>query len=274
MNNIEKEDGTTESLVKIRRAESLGSYSWDSSESSINSGYGINQWGSSEGYEGADLMRELNTDYLGNITVGTDGKWYNGVSNSKTVNMPRSSLSTSAQSMIETVKWNLGSPSNNNGVYDSSYTTNIIPSTSYTRERANTNEKVCTSGTSCNDTVNRTSTWTGKVGLMYPSDYGYSTSGGSTTTRATCLSTSMSNWNSSSDCYSNSWMFNSSKMQWTISPSADSSVARYVLRVHSSGNVTNDGAYNTHSVSPVVFLQSSISIVGGNGSSTNPYTLG
>ena len=28
-------------------------------------------------------MRELNTDYLGNITVGTDGKWYNGRNNLK-----------------------------------------------------------------------------------------------------------------------------------------------------------------------------------------------
>ena len=52
-------------MIKIRRAESLGTYSWDSSDSSTNSGDGINQWGPSGSYEGADLMRELNTDYLG-----------------------------------------------------------------------------------------------------------------------------------------------------------------------------------------------------------------
>ncbi len=274
MNNIEKEDGTTESLVKIRRAETLGDYSWDSSESSINGGYGINQWGATDTYEGADLMRELNTDYLGNITVGTDGKWYNGEKNEKTANMPTSTLSSDAQSMIETVKWNLGSPSNNNGASDSSWTTNIIPNTSYTRERANTNGKVCTSGTSCNDTVNRTSTWTGKVGLIYPSDYGYATTGGTTANRETCLTTSMYNWDDSaaSDCKNNDWLLHS-PYQWTLSPLANSSRAYFVFSVYSDGDVSFSGAYYTCVVFPVVFLKSDITITGGNGSSASPYTI-
>ena len=276
MNNIEKEDGTTESLVKIRRAESLGDYSWDSSDSTINEGYGINQWGASDTYEGADLMRELNTDYLGNITVGTDGKWYNSENNSKTANMPTNTLSTSAQSMIQTVKWNLGSPSNNDGTYDSNYTKNITPSFSYTRERTNTNGKVCTSGTYCNDTVNRISTWTGKVGLIYPSDYGYATSGGTTTNRATCLNTSMYNWSNSNaaNCKDNDWLLDSSRGQWTLSPKADSSNANKVMYVHSGGTVTDYGVFEAYIVRPSIFLKSSVSITGGNGSSTSPYTLG
>ena len=32
----------------------------------------------------------------------------------------------------------------------------------------------------------RPTKWTGKIGLMYPSDYGYATSGGSTTNREAC----------------------------------------------------------------------------------------
>ena len=32
----------------------------------------------------------------------------------------------------------------------------------------------------CNDTVERTISWLGKIGLVYPPDYGYATSGGST----------------------------------------------------------------------------------------------
>ncbi|MBE6158290.1 MAG: hypothetical protein E7159_00470 [Firmicutes bacterium] len=274
MNNIEKEDGTTESLVKIRRTESLGNYSWDTTDSSINIGYGINQWGAIDGYEGADLMRELNTDYLGNITVGTDDKWYNGSNNSKTVNMPTSTLNTSAQSMIQTVKWNLGSPSNNNGTYDSSYTTNIIPSTSYTRERANANGIICTYEPYCNDTANRTNAWTGKVGLIYPSDYGYATSGGTTTNRATCLTTSMSKWYGTevSDCRNNDWLFQS-LWQWTLSPLASSHEAYSVFYVNSSGDVRYTYAGNTIAVFPVVFLQSDITITGGNGSSTSPFTM-
>ncbi|MCI6932598.1 MAG: hypothetical protein MR765_05700, partial [Tenericutes bacterium] len=59
-NNIttidEQENEKTESLVKIVRNDSLGKYSWDSSESSINNGYGVNEWSQ------ADLMYELNCD--------------------------------------------------------------------------------------------------------------------------------------------------------------------------------------------------------------------
>ena len=70
MNNIETEGGATQSLVKIRRVESLGSYVWDSSYGpgtywwgttiGINNGYGVNQWGNSGSYAGAYLMQELN----------------------------------------------------------------------------------------------------------------------------------------------------------------------------------------------------------------------
>ena len=273
MNNIEKEDGTTESLIKIRRASSFDNYSWDTTVSSENNGYGINQWGESDTYDGSDLMRELNTDYLGTVTVGTDGKWYNGYNNSKTASMPSTTLSSDAQSMIQTVKWNLGSPSNNNGAYDSSWKTNIIPNTSYTRERANTNGKVCSSGGYCSDTVSRTSTWTGKVGLIYPSDYGYATSGGTTTNRAACLNTAMYNWDSSevTDCKNNDWLLS---YQWTLSPCASyTSGATRVFLISSTGYMGGFDASSTYDVFPVVFLKSSIFVTSGNGSSTNPYEL-
>ena len=275
MNNIETSSGQTQSLLKIRRAESLGNYSWDTSASSINSGYGVNQWGSSGTYEGADLMRELNTDYLDNVSVGTDGKWYDGSSNKKTTTMPTSALNQNAQNMIETVVWKLGSPSSNNGTYDSSYTNKIIPSTSYTRERAATNGKTCSSGNNCNDSVNRTTTWTGKVGLIYPSDYGYATSGGTTSSRTTCLSTSMYSWNGSgvSDCKNNNWLFTSS-YQWTLSPRADTSSAYGAFYIGDNGMLYNyNGADGARNVFPVVFLKSSISITEGNGTSTNPYKI-
>ena len=57
MNNID--DGTVkrESRIKLIRDESIGRYSWDSSESSVNSGYGVNEWSQ------ADLMKLLNPGY-------------------------------------------------------------------------------------------------------------------------------------------------------------------------------------------------------------------
>ena len=269
MNNIENSIGQVQSLVKIRRAESLGNYSWDSSASGVNTGYGINEWSQ------ADLMQELNNDYLGNVTIGTDGKWYNSSNNSKTTAKPSTTISSEAQNKIENVKWNLGSPSNNAGSFDSSWAS-VTSSTAYIRERSNYTGKVCTSGTQCNDTVTRTSSWTGKVGLFYPSDYLYATSGGNATNRQTCLGLGMyTDWSNSSyaNCKDNDWLKPASGSTWTLSPGASSSANYSVNRVDSSGYVSGNGAVFANGVSPVIFLKSTISITGGEGTSTNPYTL-
>ena len=269
MNNIENSTGQTQSLVKIRRAESLGNYSWDSSASSVNNGYGVNEWSQ------ADLMQELNNDYLGNVTIGTDGKWYSGENNAKANTMPTSTISNVAQNQIESVKWNLGSPNNNNGTYVAYDSEDLKAPYVYTHERANTNGKICTSGTYCNDTVTRTSSWTGKVGLFYPSDYLYATSGGNATNRAACLNTKQYYWNdtSVSDCKNNDWLYNSSMNQLTLSSYAYSSRANDVFGVGASGRVYNGFARDAGEVRPVVFLKSTISITGGEGTSSNPYTI-
>src|SRR5574344_2618516 len=44
MNNIDDGTGTTSTKVKLIRAESIGDYSWDSSDSTINYGWGVNEW--------------------------------------------------------------------------------------------------------------------------------------------------------------------------------------------------------------------------------------
>lgn len=41
----------------------------------------------------------------------------------------------------------------------------------YSWERSDNTGKTCSSGTYCNDTVERTTVFTGKVALIYPSDY-------------------------------------------------------------------------------------------------------
>jgi len=270
MNNIETESGETQSLVKIIRDESLGNYSWDSSASSINGGYGVNEWSQ------ADLMQELNNDYLGNVVVGTDGNWYSGQNNAKSTAKPSTTISSEEQNKIESVKWKLGSPNNNNGTYVSYDSEDLKAPYVYTHERGNNTGKICTSGTYCNDTVTRQTTWTGKVGLFYASDYLYATSGGNATNRAACLNTKQYNWNdtSVSDCKNNDWLYDSSNNQSTLSPLADSSYATRVFFVYSGGYVGRSNANYARGVCPVVFLKSSISITGGDGSSTNPYTIG
>ena len=287
MNNIETSSGSSESLLKIRRSDSLGSYSYDSSASGVNSGYGINQWGEStynDGtpYEGADLMRELNNDYLGNVIVGTDGRWYNGGNESKLYynTMPTSVLNAQAQGMIENVVWHLGSPNNDNGTFVSIFTNDLFyASYTYEHERTNTNGDTRTSSYGgSSDTVVRTSTWTGKVGLIYPSDFLYATMGGSSSSRDTCLSVSMYNgWNRSSnpDCKTTDWLYNSSYDQWTMSPFAYPTDTNEVFSIGSySGAIGYTRAMTAIEVRPVVFLKSSVKITGGSGTQVDPYTLG
>ena len=126
----------------------------------------------------------------------------------------------------------------------------------------------------CSDAIVRTTTWIGKVGLMYPSDYGYATSGGSITDRMTCLSTYLRKWsdNSVSDCKNNDWLFDSS-YQWTLSPYASSSSAYIVFYASSGGRVGIIRAGSSEGVRPVGYLLPSVGVQGGDGSSSNPFVL-
>ena len=112
---------------------------------------------------------------------------------------------------------------------------------------------------------------------MYPSDYGYATSGGSTTDRATCLNTVLKNWDGSSvsDCKNNDWLFDESDIQWAISPDADSFYASGVVVMVYNGSVINGDASfsNSNAVLPVVYLTSNVKISGGEGTSESPFTL-
>ena len=118
----------------------------------------------------------------------------------------------------------------------------------------------------------RSTTWQGKIALMYPSDYGYATSGGATTNRDACLAKELFNWKSSSysDCKNNDWIFNSTD-QWTLTP-----YSRYSNNVFDVGNsgfvyyVTVRGSLGVH---PSIYLTSNVSISGGDGTVNSPYTL-
>ena len=153
---------------------------------------------------------------------------------------------------IEEVVWNLGGSSTYN---------DVTPSMFYERERGTT----VYSG--------RPTTWTGKIGLMYPSDYGYATSGGTTKDRVACLAKELYNWDSSefSDCKGNDYLYNSSLYQWTLAP--DSARAFVVFSVRGGGVVFVYSAYLTRAVRPALFLKSNIQVDKGTGEKSNPYTL-
>ena len=160
-------------------------------------------------------------------------------------------VTSAAKSMISDAVWNLGGSS----TYD-----DVTASMFYERERGTT----VYSG--------HAETWTGKIGLMYPSDYGYATSGGSTTNRETCLNTVLFSWNTSSECYNNDWLYKSGTYQWTLTP--DASDSDYAFNVFSSGRLNcSYYTYTASGVSPALYLNSNVKIVGGEGTQSNPYVL-
>ena len=267
MKNVDDGSGNKEDRVKIIRSTSIGNYSWDTSETSINSGYGVNEWSQ------ADLMKLLNPGYESETVGGSlywnnqSGTCYSGKNNGTTsCNFTSTGIKEKLKNMLGNAVWNTGS----NGT-EATYNS-ITTSKFYELERSTNTGKICTNKYHCNDTVARTTTWTGKIGLMYPSDYGYATSGGSGADRATCLNTYLSIWSRNSDCYNNDWLFNSFT-QWTLSPCAASNSAERMYPVYYSGEVDHHDASNPMLVRPAGYLTSNVKISSGTGSESDPFIL-
>ena len=191
----------------------------------------------------------LNEGAYWNRTSGECPSGQNGATTS--CDFTSTGLTEEAKSMIGNAKWNLGGLSSGSN----------ISSSFYTSERGTTVY------------AGRPTEWIGKIGLMYPSDYGYATSGGSTTNRETCLNTELSNWDGSSisDCKDNDWLYDSSNHQWTITPYSSNS--RFVFSVSSDGDVFSLIARNRDAVSPALYLSSNVKISGGEGTESSPYQL-
>ncbi len=271
MKDIDDGTGNKSDRVKLIRSESIGNYSWDTSESSVSGGLGVNEWSQ------ADLMKLLNPGYESETIGGSlywnnqSGTCYNDENNTTTnCDFTSTGIKNKLKTLISDVVWNTGSQGTNSWTSASGGLTKHF----YTYERSDNTGKICSSEDYCTDTVARTTTWTGKVGLMYPSDYGYATSGGSTTNRAACLNKELYSWNSSdvSDCINNDWLFNNG-ISWTISPHALSSRATRAFYIYTGGIIADGDTYYSGAVLPVVYLTSSVGIESGDGSSGNPFTL-
>ena len=242
--------------VKLVRSEKLGDLSWDSSESSVNVGHGVNEWSQS------DLKNYLNTMYYG----GTEVTCYGG-SNNTTKTCPTNKLDNTAKALIDNHTWNTGAP-NGDTLYDST-TKSYDTFEFYKAERGTVNGKICsTSGNWCNDTVTRTTTWTGYIGLPYVTDYAYASSENDCNTKIDHSSTYK--------CKNNNWMHYGSTYNdstWYLSPHAYPVSASNVLRVFGVGKVVSFNAAYPLSVFPTIYLKSNVIIESGKGTNTDPYIL-
>lgn len=275
--------GVFDNMVKIIRGDVLGAFSWDVSSSTVNNGYGINQWGESTyestggAYSGADAMKLLNPGYETNkdlnksgslITVNNSLYWnaeigtcYGGPKNTvKDCDFTSNGLKNNVtRNKIAEVTFFLGTVKATGTTYYN--LANTSPSAVYHSERGTD------LGFEPTDDVVRTLTWNGKIALMYPSDYLYATD------FRICnnLGSNYGTGNGEQTCYENDWIYieNQSSLH-TITPDTYNNYA--VVQQLDAGYIRNYDTCYAY-LRPVLYLNAEESFVSGNGTSGNPYKL-
>ena len=250
--DTEDEKGNVSKRIKLIRATSIGSYSYDNKPSGVGtstSNSGSNDWTDARlmmllnpGYENTSSLYAYEGSLYWNKKSGT---CYAGESSgAKSCDFTSTGLTTDAQSQIDKVKYYLGGSSTAEGLYADDY---------YNFERGTT----VYSGHS--------TSWNGYIGIMYPSDYAYAAD------LSVCTQNGRNYSSDSTNCTGKDWLFNSLYQQLMSPYSPDSYTAFYV---GSSGYVNNYGVYDANEVRPVVYLKSDLQIVNGTGTQSDPYILG
>ena len=155
--------------------------------------------------------------------------------------------------MIEETKYYLGNVETSND-------TTIM---AYTHERGSA---ACRESCSGGDVWSGNSaTWTGKIALLYPSDYGYSVSS--------------NYWNNS---YLNKYDYGEMRSSWLYQDANHGGELEYFLspstyRSYSvamwEARVANREVYVSGAIRPCLYLKSEVKIIEGDGSSLTPYQL-
>ncbi len=210
----------------------------------------MNNIKSTENGAGESRIKIIRSVSIGSIPWDSSGN--NNWTRPASLNTTLQARSEASSSLIDNAVWNLGG-------FDAS---NKTAANCYLTERG-----IIGAAASPN-----TIAWLGKVGLIYPSDYGFAVGG---TARDTCLKTALYNYNTNS-CMGNDWLF-TSNIRWAISSTtstyAYSTPAIIAMAINAVGTFGTAGVTVGYNVYPVVYLKSSVKITGGTGSSSSPYTL-
>ena len=153
------------------------------------------------------------------------------------------SLNEEARSLIDDTLWYLGG-GNDSDLYADDY---------YTFER----------GTTVADS-SYPYRWTGKIGLMYPSDYAYAAD------LSKCTKTGYNYAIDETNCLNTNWLFNSD-YQLLMSPDSNDSILAWLVDEFGSvGGIYVDCDYGAR---PLAVLKPDVTIVEGEGTETNPYKI-
>lgn len=220
-------------LVKIIRANPIGSLTYSKNNT--------NNWST------ASLNLLLNDSYYNAEDGTTSGYCYSYMTTATSnCNYTHNGIQAKYRNMIKKVTWHLGSNSSNA----------VTSDTMYTNERS-------TSVYSSNP-----SSVTAYVGLIYPSDYGYSVLASS------CARTTNLSAYGQASCGGQSWLFGVG-YQWTITPFVGNGKSSYRIRSDGIATGNADGGSNIgYGVRPVVYLDSSVLKLSGDGSQKSPYIIG
>ena len=111
----------------------------------------------------------------------------------------------------------------------------------------------------------RPTTSTGYIGLMYPSDYGYSVLSSS------CARTTNLGSYSSSACSGQSWLYGQGD-EWTLTPYSNSSIGVFIESFR--GYLVSGYADYGDGARPVLYLDASVYKIDGEGTLDKPYIIG
>ena len=215
-------------LVKIIRSDVLDGLAWHKSNT--------NDW------TAASLNSLLNGAYY-NAQDGTNsGYCYGSSSVTTNCDYAKKGIQSRYRNMIANVTWYLG------GYSDTSTTAEM----SYEYERGTTVYS------------ERPTNTTGYIGLMYPSDYGYSVLSSS------CARTTNLNSYNSATCAGQSWLYGKG-YEWTLTPSSSSSNLVFYLHYHGTLSYGSTYGYGSR---PVLYLDASVYKLDGDGSINSPYIIG
>ena len=272
--------GVFDGKVKIMRNEVIGEYSWNSGADSTDSSTSLSNNNdnanivslldnedvnyktifllpeptaddSNNNWSQSSLMKLLNPGYESKDIGGSlyynsgSGSCYSGQNNATTTcNFTSTGIKNdTTRNLISDTLYYLGG-------WDSS---SVYSDQIYGYERGTT----VYSG--------RPTTWTGKIALPYPSDYGYAADLGSCTVQ-------LGSYNDST-CTSANWMkpIFTSSYNWLLTPYSGSSYN--ACGVGSSGHVYDDLTYGARGVAPVLYLGFELGIGSGTGTNSDPYRL-
>ena len=192
----------------------------------------------------ASLNLLLNGAYY-NAQDGTSSGYCYGYGTTVTSNCDytKKGIQSGYRSMIAKVTWHLGGYSSNSSTAESFYG----------HERGTT----VYSG--------RPTSTTGYIGLMYPSDYGYSVLSSS------CARTTNLGSYNSEICAGQSWL-SGKGFEWTLTPR--SSYSNYVFLLVNGLVDYNFFASTGYGARPVLYLDASVYKIDGEGTLDKPYIIG